>query len=47
MSENEKTIQAIRVLLEPRDEMSCEILRGIVEAIYLLVKGEQDDTSNR
>jgi hypothetical protein len=35
---NENIIEMIRLLLEPRDEMSCEVLRGIVDAIYLLVK---------
>jgi hypothetical protein len=40
---NDKTIEAIKILLEPRDEMSCEVLRGIVEAIYLFVNEEKQN----
>ena len=35
---NETIIETIKILLEPRDEMSTAVLRGIVDAIYLLVK---------
>lgn len=35
---DENKIETIRILLDARDEMSCEVLRAIVDAIYILVK---------
>lgn len=46
MNNDERLIETIRLLLEPRDEMSCEVLRGIVDAIYLLVT-EKPNANNR
>jgi hypothetical protein len=40
---NETVIKIIQTLLKPRDEMSTTELRGIVDAIYLLIKENDDE----